>query len=204
MDGMPSGETFTTRFALGARVWIVTGTSGQPIKLPCRFCRGAGHFRVEGAAGATGFADCPECRRRSGAGMDGVPSVVAVAHPPQWKASGPLTVGQIELRVQADDPDPDDYHVKREPRDERYMVEETGVGSGSVYEVADLFASQEEAEEEAERRTEAALSGDGWKPNRQEVRAAAGFLDHRDVYEHEPEHVEIAEQIVAASEDGVS
>lgn len=90
--------------------------------------------------------------------------------------------------------------------EENYMAWSTGVGSGSIYHVEDLFATRDAAEAEADARTERARAGEAvggrkdrwvqWWPSAEQVIVAAGFLDHRDIYEHTAAHLALAQAIV--------
>lgn len=174
----------STEYNFGDQVWTLHRSS-ETLELPCRFCRGRQSLPVEGPGGETKWADCPECK--------GMPSMARIAVVPTWVASEkPLTIRQVRIELT------EGVDCRDMPeRDEGYMCEETGVGSGTVHRPENLFHSQAEAKEEAERRTEIR---EGWKPSDNEIRAAQGFLDHRDVYEYTEEHIEVAEQIVAAAE----
>jgi hypothetical protein len=199
--------TLTTKFSLGDQVWTIH-SSHEEIKLPCRFCRGQGWLPVEGANEAQRSVKCPEC---------GGSALIRLGSWPEWRAEpDPLTIGQIQLRVydragvdngqRADNLNPARVAALHEDDEEGYMAWSTGVGSGTVHHAEDLFASKEEAVEEAERRTERARAGEDpggrkdrwrkWWPDQEQVRVAAGFLDHRDIYEHDAAHVALAEAIV--------
>jgi len=62
---------------------------------------------------------------------------------------GPLTVGQIEIKVRdskgREGEEMFDNYMPQKSRDEYYMCDETGVGSGQNYSVDSLFATEEEA-----------------------------------------------------------
>lgn len=118
--------TITTQFAPGDEVH---GIRSQQVKVwtPCAFCASSGH--VSGANGHT--RSCPECY--GGTGRD-------EWLPEAWRYVGRMTVGQVRVEVDAG-------HV-----DERYMLVETGVGSGTLWKVADLFRSVRSAKGECKRR----------------------------------------------------
>jgi hypothetical protein len=197
-----------TKFDLGDTVWKISGDR-EEIKLPCRFCRGQGWLRVEGANEQSTQVKCPEC---------GTNATVTLGTWPVWRVDygSPLKIGQIQLRVydrtgidngkRADNRNPASIGKMHETDEEGYMAWSTGVGSGTVHHAEDLFATKEEAEEEAALRTERARAGEDpggrpdrwrkWWPDQEQVRVAAGFLDHRDVYEHDAAHVALAEAIV--------
>lgn len=199
--------TLTTKFSLGDRVWKVHQTT-EEIRLPCRTCRG--HVYIEGKAanGELCMVKCPNC---------GVNATVRLGTWPEWKvAPGPLQIGMIQLtvldRTGADNENrADNLNPARAGRmcvvdGENYMAWSTGVGSGTVHYVEDLFASREKAEEEAFARTARARAGEEpggrkdrqsqWWPSAEQVRVAAGFLDHRDCYEHDASHIALAKVIV--------
>lgn len=201
----------TTRFNLGERVWKIEPDT-ETINLPCRACRGRGFLDATGANGEARSVKCPDCYSNGGA-----TSTVRLGSWPQWRVrSELLTIGMIQLRVidrsGADNGEPfDNTNPAKAARmnedEENYMCWETGVGSGSVHHVEDLFGSREDAQLEAEARTERARRGEEpggrkqwarWWPDAEQVRVAAGFLDHRDIYEHDAGHVALAEAIVAA------
>ena len=62
---------------------------------------------------------------------------------------GPLTIGQV--RVEVTDSDGVDWnelfdnYKKQKKCTEKYMCVETGIGSGTLYNVIDMFTSKEEA-----------------------------------------------------------
>ena len=68
------------------------------------------------------------------------------------KVTGPLTVGQIRLEytntIRTGDPDTifDNYKPKKSHK-ESYMMVETGIGTGSVYQRENLFTTLEAATE---------------------------------------------------------
>lgn len=195
--------TLETRFGLGHKVWYVS-SSVEDIELPCRFCRGRGRLTVDGSAEQTAVVQCPKCSTKA---------MVRLGTWPVWRVDGPLTIGMIELRVfQREGLDNGERGENRNPGagirredEERYMAWSTGVGSGSVYKVWDLFADPDEAQAEADERTARSRRGEPasahtdrsvWWPSVEQVRVAAGFLDHRDIYEHDAAHVTLAEAIV--------
>ena len=198
--------TLATKFNLGDQVWKVYPTTEQ-LELPCRFCRGGGWVKAKGANEETCQVKCPEC---------GVNAAVTLGSWPEWRVEHrPLRIGLIRLQVadtgtdnghSADNMNPARAERVGGENREEYMCWSTGVGSGTVHHVEDLFARREEAEEEAKRRTERARKGEDpggrkdrwgkWWPTVEQVRVAAGFLDHRDIYEHNAGHVALAQAIV--------
>ena len=194
--------TITTRFSLGDQVWSI-GPNAEEIKLPCRCCRGRAWLEAKGADGESHSVPCPEC---------GQSATVRLGSWPEWRVERSLRIGLIRVQV-ADHTGTDNgergdnMNPARAERvggrdEERYMCWETGVGSGSLHRVEDLFATPELAEEEAQARTERARRGEvvgdrgQWWPDAEQVRVAAGFLDHRDAYEHDAGHVALARAIL--------
>lgn len=88
--------------------------------VPCSFCGSTG-----GIVGASGKRrNCPECYGRAGS---------EEWLPKEWRAREPMTVGQVRLEIEA------------RKTDERYMLRETGVGTGTLWSAEDLFATEDEA-----------------------------------------------------------
>ncbi|HEY3434050.1 MAG TPA: hypothetical protein VGK43_02680 [Solirubrobacterales bacterium] len=196
--------TITTKFSLGEQVWRIHDDT-EDIRLPCLDCRGTGSVTAKLAGDREEQVRCP--RHTSGNGM----ATIQLGTWPVWRAiRDPLKIGQIQVRIydhsgvdngnRFDNLNPARMRFEDE---EGYMAWESGVGSGTVHRADDLFDSLEAAEEEAERRTELARRGESpgpriktWAPSIEQVRIAGGFLDHRDVYEHNAAHVVLAEEIV--------
>lgn len=176
----------TTTLDLGDKVRTIY-TRHDVLALPCVFCRGQRQLRVNSPTGDDyAFATCPRCEGRGEARL---------AMIPMWEVSPTvMTVGLIEARVTWDT---DHRHALVE----RYMCEETGVGGGTIYEMAGLFVTKEDAQEAVDERNRRIREGTGgWKPERRAVDWARAFLDHRDVYEHTEEHVKVALMAIAAFE----
>jgi hypothetical protein len=201
--------TITTKFSLGDRVWKIAPTI-ETIKLPCRFCRGRGWLATKGANGQSWSVKCPECD---------VNATITLGSWPLWRVeSEQLTVGMIKVQVVAEGPDNGEDADNRNPARagrvgggdaEDYMCWSTGVGSGSVHHVEDLFSNLEKAKGEAEARTKRARAGEKpggrdqwrqWWPDAEQVRVATGFLDHRDIYENYAGYVALAEAIVEVAQ----
>jgi hypothetical protein len=70
----------------------------------------------------------------------------------------PFTIGMIRVAL-VDSPGMPgettaDNYKPQKYREEQYMAIETGIGSGSVYSVEDLFPTLEEAQVECDKRNE--------------------------------------------------
>ena len=135
---------FESKFDFHQQLYTLHMTTDKRWK-PCAFCVGKG--TIEGANGNT--RECPDCRNGTGGRQ--------VFDGRSWHVSSVRTVGQITIEQRAEiiDAGENDFsnlgnqnpHLK-----ERYMMRETGIGSGNSYDVEDLFASTSEAQAEADRR----------------------------------------------------
>ncbi len=107
--------------------------------LPCPDCLGERKWRAISPAGTEHTLDCPRCTDRyaySGA-LDKLPSLVLQKYAPQVRK---LTIGAITAKTM-----PWSGHDPIE-----YMANETGIGSGSIYEERKLFPDFESAMSVAE------------------------------------------------------
>lgn len=138
-----------TKFSLGQMVWpIMSWTRHDTV--PCETCGGRGSFEVLPGK----FSLCPDATYHGyGPRCDG-----GRKHRQwrtEWAVELPSEVGMVRVELRAP------KHRRTEtPYDhstvgvdeETYMLESTGVGTGSVWGVSKLFASQEEAQAECDRR----------------------------------------------------
>lgn len=123
MDSLP-----TPKFAMGDVVFYPSiGTKVEP--LPCPDCLGTRRWKVVTPAGAEMETECQRCMGW-GRPADLPKPERMVAYPVVSR----LTVGKIEATTHPHCGD----HV-------RYMANETGVGSGSIYDESRLCASEEDA-----------------------------------------------------------
>lgn len=124
--------TLETEFDLGQYVYAIAKLNVRTW-IPCSFCSETGY--ITGADEKRRI--CPECYGRHGENQ---------WLPEAWQVRNdelPLTVGRAEVKV-----------TDRE-REERYMMVETGVGTGSVYDSDNLFASLREAKAACKKRNTA-------------------------------------------------
>ena len=134
----------TTKFDLGDKVWHIRYDT-NPIHVTCTFCAGTGRI-----IGRDESKD--DCRKCHGKGYNIEYQKMA------WYISNhSLTVGQVSVTIIKSDgietyPVQFDNFKPRDEREERYMMVETGIGSGMIYNVNDLFATREEAEKECDKR----------------------------------------------------
>lgn len=180
-----------TKFDLGQTVWRIGRYQHESFVLPCRFCRGKGRLPLEGATNSTRYVTCPECHGSAKRAIESMPA---------WTVLGSTIIGKVSIEVV--DPTVEGFNggSPERVREERYMGS-TGFPSGSIYRAVEMFATEDEAREAVEERNARLQSGaDGWKPDRDAYTAAKGFLDHRDVYEHDAAAIEAAKKIIDAYE----
>lgn len=112
---------------------------------PCEFCDGKG--TIIGRNGELGI--CPECNGRRGKQS---------LHDLKWFYSEiPLTIGQVRVCVTGkytaeNESVFSNYGSQQYKYEEKYMLRETGIHSGSVWKVENLFSTLEEAKEECDKR----------------------------------------------------
>lgn len=132
-----------SKFDLNDTVYTITRTSVPKTKT-CTGCEGAGVIELKNG----NKSGCPECHGRK---------IVLVPQPVQFNVQlVPLTIGLV--RVQAKNLfqegifDNIGYYKEGLTEFEtEYMCYETGIGSGTVWNEENLFATQEEAQAEADR-----------------------------------------------------
>lgn len=122
--------TLTTKFDVGQVVWRA-GTTTEQRSHPCPDCLGSREWVATSPAGAEFKVPCPRCSGSHQANRD--LSLTYAAHAPSVSR---LTIGLVKASSQIGDGFEDGNS---------YMCLETGVGSGSIYREADLFATEEEA-----------------------------------------------------------
>lgn len=95
------------------------------------------------------------------------------------------TVGQVRVTVTNSNGDPDsmfDNYKPQSGREEKYMCEETGIGSGSIYTLGEhIFATREEAlvglEARREKHKEEIEQREKWKREQIESRKRQVFRE---------------------------
>lgn len=135
-----------TKFDLGDRVWQ-TWNGSESYWEPCAFCNATG--RISSADGSLTSA-CPTCYGRKGD---------TEWRPKAWLVNGPFTVGQVRVQItdspgldQSDEPIEWDNYKARTDSEEKYMLVETGIGSGTLHDADNLHATEEEAQAACEQR----------------------------------------------------
>lgn len=123
-------SVLTTKYSIGDVVYF--GTTLQERKQhPCPDCLGTKKWSATSPAGASYEFACPRCSAFYNGDRDLM--LEYTAHAPYVTK---LTIGSIQY-----DTNNDAWHHGGA----RYMAVETGVGSGSIYAEADLFATEDEA-----------------------------------------------------------
>lgn len=123
-----------SHFDLGEKAWLIRLTF-EPKWEECPSCE-EGTVPTKDGRGLP----CPRCDKKG---------LITDRSVHRWvPASSALTVGQIRLQVGSNNRD----GSKRDDDEESYMMWETGVGSGSVYYVRDLYRSLELAQAECDKR----------------------------------------------------
>lgn len=127
-----------TKFNLNDKVYYIRKSMAS-IFIKCKRCKGKGSLELlEG-----GSVGCPDCYSRGGESK---------LIPDQWMISSfPSPIGKIGVI----------YYRKKEKRkpEHKYMIESTGIGSGSVYHEKDLFKRKRDAEKECVIRNSKPISG---------------------------------------------
>ena len=125
-----------TKYGLGDQVWLVRRNKPKTW-VRCTFCDGyekqqanlAPNTTITGGDGST--KTCPSCHGRGGGNV-----YLELA----WCVATTLTLGMVRVRKSSSE------------YDEEYMAHETGIGSGSIYNVENLYPTKEEAQAECDRR----------------------------------------------------
>ena len=133
---------FESKFNFGDKVFVI-GYDREKTWQPCSFCAGIGI--IIGKDDQT--RQCPDCWNNKGKYVYGKQC---------WTVGQTLTIGEIKItdRCQHEseyDSDFNNYGDQTAMRKEEYMAYETGIGSGSVWEVKRLFATKIEAQEECNK-----------------------------------------------------
>ena len=132
-----------TKFEFGDEVWLIHLDTSQ-VQQTCETCEGSG--RLELANGKN--LQCQICF--------GLGKGKWVTREAKWRIKGSYTLGQVCVTVRAEKTDgPDDSACnlghQKYLRTEEYMAYETGIGTGHVMDVENLFADEEAALAECAR-----------------------------------------------------
>lgn len=126
--------TLTTKYSVGDTVYHASTTSERK-RHPCPDCMGAGKWKATSPAGSEYDFPCPRCSAQYNADRDLTLDYSAYV-PFVYR----LTIGSIQVNTAKGSYD----------EGSRYMCLETGVGSGSIYDEARLFETEEEAAKAAQ------------------------------------------------------
>jgi DnaJ-class molecular chaperone len=117
-----------TKFNLGDVVYGISKRT-QQVKHTCGACNGLGKVELNGKS-----FTCPECWGRGH---------TETTEPMAWRIDTdlfPSKVGRVQATEYAK------KYLKNHDRGTTYMVESTGIGSGSIWREESLFSSLEEAQ----------------------------------------------------------
>ena len=122
------------KFKIGQKVYAVISKSDTRQKhIECEVCNSTGYVKVEGRE--ENFI-CPVCHGRTETEHYGYKYIITL---------NKATIGKIDIQEYAP------KYENRHKSEIRYMLEETGVGSGTVWNEERLFATEEEANEFCEK-----------------------------------------------------
>ena len=135
---------FSTKFSSGDKVFVIIKGTQQKI-VDCPTCEGSCFVII----GKEKF-NCPKCYGRGS---------LCETIPMRWRLYEEFgfTVGQIRIEYTNSKGIPDSMfsnYSKQRWYKEQYMLTQTGVGSGSIWDADCLFASKERAIEECKKRNE--------------------------------------------------
>lgn len=121
----------TFKYDIGDTVYLIRNSPVENWEI-CPSCAGDGKIKMLDG----NYTNCPTCHRsRRGQILKWTKPFWHIEHIPFG-----LTVGRQEAIF------------LKEQTEEKYMAEETGIGSGSFYYVSELFPTIEEANAECEKR----------------------------------------------------
>ena len=138
-----------SKFNLGQKVWPI-GQDRIREWQTCSACNGYGQVKLMDQK----LRNCPECSGNMGR---------YIYKELSWQVGGMMTVGQIRIEITNAEKDKGQMfdnicHFKDgiTTRKEQYMMYETGIRSGTLWDGDKLFPSCIEAEEECDHRNETA------------------------------------------------
>lgn len=135
--------TITTKYAIGDTVFHAWThiTKGQH---ECPDCKGSNKWKAVSPAGKEYEFNCPRCSASYNSDRE-----LLLDYPMHTASVRQLTIGSVRIDTASD-------------RRAEYMCVETGVGSGSIYNEADLFPTREEAERVADAKAKVANTTTPW------------------------------------------
>ena len=135
-----------SKYEMGQRVWSIQQTRVQKADRTCGACDGAKTVELRGTK-----YECPECKGRG----------EVLVYGSGWVITNRGKIGSIRIEHEA--PYHHETYGDREMlpgvpySNVKYMLDTTGIGSGTLYEEPNLWPSREEAQAECDRRNGAQL-----------------------------------------------
>lgn len=136
--------TIETKFSIGDvvyKAWTTTVSKQHP----CPDCNGSRKWKATSPAGGVYEFACPRCASRFHNDRD-----LSLDYSEFAPCVQKLTIGSVRVDTSSD------------TRPVEYMCRETGVGSGTIHDQADLFLTEEEAMCAAELKAKAQNSTTEW------------------------------------------
>lgn len=137
--------TIETKYSIGDVVFIAT-TTIENKRHACPDCLGANEWRITSPAGGEYKIRCPRCSGYPGNRDLSLDYSVYVARVQR------LTIGSVQFNSASGSCD----------SGVRYMCQETGIGSGSVYDEPRLFSTEEDASAAAELLAQEQNANTSW------------------------------------------
>lgn len=138
--------TITTKYSVGDKVFHAW-TSTESKRHPCPDCKGERKWTAKSPAGTEYTFDCPRCSASYNNDRD-----LTLDYSASVPCTKQLTIGSIQFNTAQTSWD----------HGSRYMCQETGVGSGTIYNEADLFLTEEEAFAAAQTKATLANTETKW------------------------------------------
>lgn len=136
--------TIETKFSIGDvvyKAWTTTVSKQHP----CPDCKGSRKWKAVSPAGGEYEFPCPRCAARFMSNRD-----LSLDYSEFAPSVHKLTIGSVRVDTSSQD------------RPVEYMCRETGIGSGTIHDQADLFPTEEEAMRAAELKAKAQNSTTEW------------------------------------------
>jgi len=125
--------TLTTKYDLRQTVWAIRNFA-MPVNIKCGACNGAGLVLLSGEK-----FSCPKC---AGSGL------IGWIEPEMWRVETCGTIGRVTAQSTDErfvgESDYPATHIT-------YMLDATGIGSGTLWAETKLFASRADAQSECDR-----------------------------------------------------
>jgi hypothetical protein len=128
---------YIPKFNLGDTAYHIK-LAGAETSIPCKACSGKGEVMLEDGDSY----NCPVCFG-NGFKISWLPR--------EWRVSNALTIGYIKIMVASKNHITHSYSSHK-AYEEEYMCVQTGIFTGNVYKMDDLFYTKAEAQLECNRR----------------------------------------------------